>query len=219
MSFLVIYTVKTIEWSLRPIFTSDFFFFLGELTCRRDIPYLCWININTLKVSTSVTNKELQNNLEFMPLVNSLGNFYETNKKLFIQFEAKIQQNYVSISVEKNSWEPPVFPSLETLMTSSTHFPKEKTRLQLGNILQHNKFIKFLKQHKFGVSGTALDDYTNFSCAFTDLLWYKDPHYNKLKSRNRCTFPDVTVKNLMNFNKQSEHGHKAKTNPFYRCSY
>ena len=104
-------------------------------------------------------------------------------------------------------------------MTSSIHFPKEKTGLHLGNILQHNKFIKFLKQHKFGVSGTALDDYTNFSCAFTNLLWYKDPHYNKLKSRNHCTFPEVTVKNLMNFNKQSEHGHKAKTNPFYRCSH
>ena len=37
-----------------------------------------------------------------------------------------------------------------------------------------------------------------------------DPHYNKLKSRNRCTFPEITVKNLINFNKPSEHGHKAK---------
>ena len=95
-------------------------------------------------------------------------------------------------------------------MTSSTHFPKEKTGLHLGNIRQHNKFIKVSKQHKFGMSRTALDDYTNFSCILTNLLWYIDPHYNKLKSRNRCTFPEVTVKNLMNFNKPSEHGHKAK---------
>ena len=92
MSFLVTHTVKTIEWSLSPIFTSDFFFILGDLTCGRDIDYLCWINIDTLKASTSVTNKELlSNNLEFTPLVNFLGDFYETNKKLFIQFEAKIQ--------------------------------------------------------------------------------------------------------------------------------
>ena len=60
------------------------------------------------------------------------------------------------------------------------------------------------------MSGTALDDYTNFSCAFTNLLWYIDPHYNKLKSRIRCTFLEVTVKKLMNFKKSSEHGHKTK---------
>ena len=80
----------------------NFFFILGEFTCGRHIDYLCSINIDTLKASTSVTNKELPNNLEFTPLVNSLGNFYETNKKLFIQFEAKIQQNDISVSVEKN---------------------------------------------------------------------------------------------------------------------
>ena len=40
------------------IITSDFFFILGELTCGRDID-LFWINIDTPKASTSVTNKEL----------------------------------------------------------------------------------------------------------------------------------------------------------------
>ena len=33
--------------------------------------------------------------------------------ELFMEFEAKIQQNDVSISVEKKSWEPLVFPSLK----------------------------------------------------------------------------------------------------------
>ena len=79
-------------------------------------------------------------------------------------------------------------------MASSTHFLKEKTGLHLGYIRQDNKFIKFLKQHKFGVSGIALDEYIIFSCAFTNLLQYIDPHSNKSKSRNRCTFPEVIVK-------------------------
>ena len=70
---------------------------------RKDIDYMCWIKINTLKATTSVTNKELPNNLEFTPLVNSQSDFYETHRKLFIKFEAKIQQNDVSISVEKNT--------------------------------------------------------------------------------------------------------------------
>ena len=58
--------------------------------------------------------------------------------------------------------------------------------------------------------GTTLDDYTKFLCAFTNLLWYIDSHHNKLKSVGGCTFPEVIVKNLMNFNKPSEHGYKAK---------
>ena len=85
-----------------PILASDFFFILGELTCGRDINYLCWINIDTIKTSTSVTNKVLPNNLEFAPLVNSLGNFSETNKKLFIQCEENIMQKSVSISAENS---------------------------------------------------------------------------------------------------------------------
>ena len=44
-----------------------------------------------------------------MPFFDSLGDLHETNRKLFIQIEAKIQQNDVFISVEKNSWEPPYF--------------------------------------------------------------------------------------------------------------
>ena len=54
MSF-VIHMVKTIEWSLSFIFMSGFFFILVELTFGRDIDYSCWINIDTLKASTSVT--------------------------------------------------------------------------------------------------------------------------------------------------------------------
>ena len=81
MSFLVIHMVKTVERSLSPIFMSDFFFILDELTCGRDIDYLCWIKIDTLKAGTYVTNKELPN-LEFMPLVNSQDDFCKTNQKL-----------------------------------------------------------------------------------------------------------------------------------------
>ena len=65
--------------------------------------------------------------------------------------------------------------------------------MHLGNIRRH-KLIKFLKQRNSGVSGTALDDYTKFSCVFTNLLRYIDHHYNKLKSRDGCAFPEVIGK-------------------------
>ena len=102
---------------LSRILTSDFFFILGELTCGRTND-LSWINIDALKSSTSVTNKELPTNLEFRPLVVLLGDLYETNKKLLINFEAKIQQNDVSISVEKTP-ETPRISIIEALMTRS----------------------------------------------------------------------------------------------------
>ena len=176
MSFLVIHMVKTIEWSLRPIFTSDFFFILGELTCGRGINYLCWINIDTLKVGTSVTNKELPFNLEFRPRVNSLGDFYETNKKRSYNLKQNSSKTIFLFLLKKTSENPHYFHHWST--NDKQH---KLSWLHLGNIQQHKKFIKFLKQHKFGVSGTVLDDYTNFLCAFTKLLWYTDAHYNKIK--------------------------------------
>ena len=60
------------EWETINL-TPDFFFILGELLCGRDID-LTSINIDTQKGSTSVANKESPRNLEFMPLVVSLGN-------------------------------------------------------------------------------------------------------------------------------------------------
>ena len=103
------------------------FFILGELTCGRDIDFMCWINIDTLKVNTSVTNKKFPNNLEFPPLVNCLGDFYETNKKLFKQFWSKNPAKWCFYFCWKKLLRIPIIFITETLMTSSTHFPKEKT--------------------------------------------------------------------------------------------
>ena len=93
-----------------------------------------------------------------LPLVVSLCNLSETNKKLFIQFEAKIEQNDVSVTVEK-ALETPCISITEALMASSTEFPKEKTGLHRGNTWQHDNFFKFF-QHKFEVFGIALGNYT-----------------------------------------------------------
>ena len=49
-----------------------------------------------------------------------------------MQFEAKIEQNDVSVTVEK-ALETPCISITEALMTSSTEFPKEKTGLHRGN--------------------------------------------------------------------------------------
>ena len=75
----------------------------------------------------------------------------------------------------------------------------------------HKCTFKFLKQHKYKMSGTALSYYTKFSCALTNSLWYIDPHYNKLKWIRGCTFCKVILKKLINLNKPSERERKTKT--------
>ena len=117
---------------------------------------LSWINTDTLKSSIPVPNKELPNSL--LLLAVSLWNLFETNKELFIQFEAKIEQNDVSFTAEK-ALESPYISITEALMARSTECPKQKAWLHCGNIWQHDNFIKFF-QHKFEVFGIALDDYT-----------------------------------------------------------
>ena len=132
-----------------------------------------------------------------------LQDVFKTNKcllgKLFIHFEAEIQQNEVSIFIKKTP-EIPDISITEALMISSTNSPKEKTGLHLGNIRQHNKFIKFSKQHKLH----------KLSACFYQLIMVHRPSLCKLKSRSGDTFPEFIQKNSMNFNKPSELEHKAK---------
>ena len=99
-------------------------------------------------------------------------------------------------------------PITEALMTVTTY-------IHIGNIQQYNKFTNFLKQYKFGVPVSALDDYKIFVIAFTLLPRGSEPLYNKLKSRS-FKFPENLKTNLMNFNKPNEHGHKTKPMDSYK---
>ena len=103
----------------------------------RDVD-LSWVDADRVKMSTFVTNEEVPTSLECMPIMASASDLYETRKKLSIKFEAKIQHPEVSISDEK-ILEAPCMSITEALMTATTHFPREKTGLHLGNIWQYNK--------------------------------------------------------------------------------
>ena len=70
-----------------------FFTHIGDLTCGREID-LSWCNVNTLRISIMVTGKDLPKFYEWMPcpLITLPGDFIETNKKLFLQFETEEQK-------------------------------------------------------------------------------------------------------------------------------
>ena len=67
----------------------------GDLTCSREKD-LSWCNVNTLRISVAVTGKDLSEFYEWMPcpsLITSPGDFIETIKKLFLQFEMEEQKH------------------------------------------------------------------------------------------------------------------------------
>ena len=108
------------------------FFQPGGLKCERDMD-LSWVDVDTEKASTFITDIKLSTNLEFTPMLVSMSDLYETNKKLFIQFERKIQHPCVFLSDQKIP-DAPHMSITEAFMTVATHFPRDKTGLHLGNI-------------------------------------------------------------------------------------
>lgn len=94
---------------------------------------LSWVDVDTMKVSTFITDIKVFTNLEFTPMLLSMRDLYETNKKLFIQFEQKIQHPCVFLSDQKIP-DAPHMSTTEAFMTVGTHFPRDKTGLHLGNI-------------------------------------------------------------------------------------
>ena len=65
-------------------------FWLGELQCVRLFD-LSWADIDSLQVEVAVVKKDSPNPEDLMPtdVQNIIGEFADTNKKLFLQFELK----------------------------------------------------------------------------------------------------------------------------------
>ena len=81
-----------------------FFTHTGDFTCVREID-LSSCNVDTLRINAAVTGKDL---LEFhdwlpCPLNTSPGNFIETNKKLYLQFETEEQKHGTKSFVDTDS--------------------------------------------------------------------------------------------------------------------
>ena len=90
----------------RQRFSRFLYFFTNkaDLTCGREID-LSWCNVDTLKISVAVTGKDLLEFHEWMPcpLNTSPGDFTETNKKVYLQFETDEQKHRTVSLVDTES--------------------------------------------------------------------------------------------------------------------
>ena len=145
------------QWFSRFLY---FFTHTGDLTCGREID-LSWCNVDTLRISTTVTGKDLPEFHESMSclLNTSPGDFIETNKKLYLQFKMEEQKHGTVSFVDTDSDEcditveriPPCQSIVDVLMKKKNTFPPLKPKATKGPAKQYNAIIEFITKKKFGV--------------------------------------------------------------------
>ena len=144
-------------------------------------------------------------------LKNDICDFVETNKKIFLQYEAESSNS--NMQVEENS-EPEVVlqqPSrsvFDVLMNKKESFPKLKENASLGPAKQYNAIVNFIIRRKYGVKASSLTDYEMCVKQLAELFWEIDPNYSKFKVRGK-SFP-VIAEQFFGFNKPTSHGHVPK---------
>ena len=134
-------------------------------------------------------------------LESNISDFVQTNKKIFIQFEAKPLYE-PSTSEINDSTSEIVLPTVSTsksivdvLMNKVNSFPKVKQNASLGTSKQYNAIVNYIISRKFGVKAGCLTDYEKLVKYFSELLWKIDPHYHKLKTKD-MPFLESVEKNL-----------------------
>ena len=167
--------------------SAQLFCFLGTLSCRRPVD-LSWVDVDSIQASIAVV-KDSPKDDDWMAsdLENNINDFVETNKKIFIQFEAK-PLHEPSTSEINDSTSEIVLSTVSTsrsivnvLMNKTNSFPKVKQDASLGTSKQYNAIVNYIISRKFGIKAGCLTDYEKLVKYFSKLLWEIDPHYHKNK--------------------------------------
>ena len=177
---------------------------------------LSWVDVDSLQASIAVV-KDSPKDDDWIAsdLENNINDFVETNKKIFIQFEAK-PLHEPSTSEINDSTSEIVLSTVSTsksivdiLMNKANSFPKVKQNASLGTSKQYSAIVNYITSRKFGAKAGCLTDYEKLVKYFSELLWEIDPHYHKLKTRG-MPFLESVEKNFLGFNKPASHGHAPK---------
>ena len=190
----------------------------GSISCGRGLSLK---NFNNENVEASVYSGHKKNpslsDLMPAPLELSLSDLKENDCALFIQFELLpvitapgVEGNSeTSSNLSEDLTQSEELDSVtNVLMNRRNHYPEENPNTKYGDIKQYNALVNFLKQKKFGVKGTELPDYEDFTRLLSSLLWEVDPHYKKLCERGG-RFPNE-MQSFLGYNVPKEHSHPVK---------
>lgn len=152
------------------------------------------------------------------PLELSLCDLKENDSALFIQFElmpvipSPSVEDTLQTTTSNQSEDVTQSKELDlvtaVLMHRRNHYPKGRPNAKYGDKKQYDALVNFLKERKFGVKGTELPDYEDFTILLSSLLWDVDPHYKKLCERG-ARFPNE-MQSLLGYNTPKGHDHPVK---------
>ena len=147
----------------------------------------------------------------------SPGDFIETNKKPYLQFETEEQKHGAVFLVDTDSDKCDITVErilicksiVGVLMKKKNNFPPLKPKATNGPVKQYNAIIEFITKKKFGVQVGHFTEYSEFVMRFALVLWEIDPHYHKLQSREK-KFPSVVENTFLGYSKPASHGHAVR---------
>ena len=147
------------------------------------------------------------------PLEMAIGELQEMNEKIFAMFTLqKFRSNSTEIPDNVPTPNIPIAPTrtvFDVLVVQHTRYPILRPDPKTGDIHQRNAVVSYIRDQKFGVKRTVLEDFKKLVAKFCPLLWEIDLQYYKLKARG-FSFPNIIEKSFLGFNNPQSYGHKAK---------
>ena len=143
---------------------------------------LSWVNVESLLLSTAVVKDTPKcDNWMFSDPNVIVNEFMETDKKIFLQLNAKsYTPDMASTSTSCMSIAATPTPSKsisDVLMNNKKNgFPKFKQNVTLGKARQYNTIVNYMITEKFGVKAAYITDYETLLKYFSEFLWETDPH-------------------------------------------
>ena len=143
------------------------------LPCGRPMD-LSWVGVESLLMSVAVV-KDIPkcDDWIFSDLNVNVNEFAETNKKIFLQLNAKsYTQDATSLSTCIS----------DVLMNEKNSFPKFKQNATLGAAGQYSAILNhMMTKKKIEIKVAYITEYEPLVKHFSELLWQIDPHYLKVK--------------------------------------
>ena len=158
-----------------------------KISCGREIDLGNYVK-DEVCASTLVTTEKCPTDLMPTPLRISASEIKEDNTgSLYLEYKLKLKS---AVDTEAPNSNDPVTTSSVTepkdtiqnvLMNRFDHYVPPKTTGKYGDVKQFNALINFVRENKFGVQGSTLEDFGDFILLFSSLLWEIDPHYAKIR--------------------------------------
>ena len=183
-----------------------------KISCGREIN-LAEYNKEEIYVSSLTSTDKCPTDMMPTSLNLSLFDIRDNNiGSLYILYELKPLDNTVSGHGDDvtMSVHEPIDSITNALMNRFDHYVSPTSMANTGDVKQYNALINFVRERKFGVRGSTVEDFRDFLLLFASLFWEVDPHSAKICNHGGGRFPNE-IETLLGFNVPKTHKHAVKS--------